>query len=88
MITADFTYARLIGDRKAMDALTERFDRVVVDQSRRLARWAELLRRLSARVSDTYVFANNHYAGFAPATIRDLVARISDANSPPTAQTP
>ncbi|MCA9317912.1 MAG: DUF72 domain-containing protein, partial [Planctomycetes bacterium] len=33
LITADFTYGRLIGDRKAIDALTDRFDKVVVDQN-------------------------------------------------------
>lgn len=88
VVTTDFTYARLIGDRKAMDALTDRFDHVVVDQSRRLARWAELLRRLAPRVRDTYVFANNHYAGFAPATIRSLIAAVRDRTDSDTAQTP
>jgi len=28
------------------------------------------------RVPEAYVYANNHYAGHGPATIRDLAARV------------
>jgi uncharacterized protein YecE (DUF72 family) len=76
LVTTDFVYARLIGDRKAVDAKTATFDRVVLDQSARLDRWARLLRGLLESVPEAYVYANNHYAGHGPATIRDLVARI------------
>ena len=76
LLTSDFVYARLIGDRKAIDAKTDRFDRVVVDQGPSLDRWAELLRETMPRVSETFVYANNHYAGHGPATVRDLVERI------------
>jgi len=72
-VTTDFLYARLIGDRKAVDERTKTFDRVVLDRSGSLGRWAELLHDLRQRVPRTYVFANNHYAGHGPATIRDLV---------------
>jgi uncharacterized protein YecE (DUF72 family) len=75
-VTADFTYARLIGDRKAVERLTSRLDHIVIDRSDRLDRWAALLRRLLPRVETAYVYANNHYAGFAPATIRELVRRL------------
>lgn len=76
VVTTDFAYARLIGDRKEVDALTTSFDRLVVDRSDRLARWAGLLRSIVPRVRDAWVFANNHYAGHAPATVRDLVRRL------------
>jgi uncharacterized protein YecE (DUF72 family) len=76
LVTADFTYARLIGDRKAVEGKTETFDRIVVDQSARLERWADLFQDLMPRVRDTFVYANNHYAGFGPATIRDLARRV------------
>lgn len=79
--TADFTYARLIGDRKRIDALTDSLDRVVLDQGARLERWARLLVRARERVPETYVYANNHYAGYAPATIDDLAARVAAALS-------
>ncbi len=76
LITADFSYARLIGDRKAVDKLTSTFDKIVVDHGERLDRWAELIRTHLERVSEVYVYANNHYAGHGPATVRDLVERI------------
>ncbi|HEY3359683.1 MAG TPA: DUF72 domain-containing protein [Polyangia bacterium] len=84
LVTTDFVYARLIGDRKAVDALTDRFDRVVIDQAARLARWAELLRALRDRVPRTLVYANNHYAGHGPATIRELERLVDPAIAPPS----
>jgi uncharacterized protein YecE (DUF72 family) len=87
IVTADFVYARLIGDRKKIDSLTETFDRVVLDQRPRLERWAELLRGLPADVREVFAFANNHYAGHGPATIRELAALIrgEDPPAPPAA---
>lgn len=74
--TADFTYARLIGDRKQVEDLTDTFDRVVVDQSARIDRWAEWLAAALPRTSETFAYANNHFAGHAPATIRELARAI------------
>ncbi len=79
IVTAEFAYARLIGDRKHIDSLTTTFDKIVVDQSESLATWAELLRETLERGHEVYTYANNHYAGFAPATIRDLAARVFDS---------
>ncbi len=62
--TTDFLYLRFVGDR----ALTK-FDRLQKDRREVTARWA---RRLSNewRIQPTgaFVFFNNHYAGFAPAS--------------------
>jgi len=81
LVTGDFLYARLIGDRKAVEARTQTFDQVVLDQSQRLAHWAELLKRLAPQVRETFAFANNHYAGYAIDTIRELIlARRSSAD--------
>jgi uncharacterized protein YecE (DUF72 family) len=82
LITTDFTYVRLIGDRKKIDALTKRFDRIVLDQTPSLERWAELLAGLVPRVRETYAYANNHYAGHAPETIRDLARRVEERLAP------
>lgn len=72
VVTTDFLYARLIGDRAAVDALTSSYAETVIDRSAEIARWADLLARLSERVATTFAFANNHYAGHAPATVREL----------------
>lgn len=82
ILTTDFVYARLIGDRKRVEALTQEFDRVVLDQRPRLERWAELLRGLPSDVREVYAFANNHYAGHGPATIRELAALMRGEQPP------
>lgn len=77
LVTTDFVYARLIGDRKKIDKLSgKRFDKLVFDQRPRLERWAEVLREVTADVPETYAFANNHYAGHGPATVAQLAALI------------
>ena len=72
LATTDFGYVRLIGNREVTEARTKVFDREYVDQSQGLVRWAAFLHQLAARLPVTYVFANNHYAGHAPATLRHL----------------
>lgn len=81
VVTADFAYCRLIGDRRAVEARTRTFDRLVLDRSGRVARMAELVRELLQRVPEVYAFANNHYAGHGPATIREL-ARLVRGEAP------
>ena len=78
LVTADFVYARLIGDRKATDALTKTFDALVLDRSEQLLRWADLLGSVRARVPEVFAYANNHYAGHGPATIRELARLLQD----------
>ena len=77
VVTTDFVYGRLIGDRKAVEERTKTFDKLVLDQGESLDRWATLLRTLLEEVPRAYVFANNHFAGHGPATIRDLAGRVA-----------
>lgn len=72
VVTSDFSYARLIGDRRATEKAAEAFDRVVLDKSESLRRWAQLLKSIAVRIPRVYAFSNNHYAGHAPDTIRTL----------------
>ena len=76
LVTTDFTYARLIGDRKAVDEKTKTFDKLVLDKSDSLEQWTALLQKMMEVVPNAYVFANNHFAGHGPATIRDLFERV------------
>jgi len=65
--TADFTYVRWMGPDRSI----EDFSRTQVDRSRELESWSEVLRSLVKRVM-VYGYANNHYAGHSPATVREL----------------
>jgi len=74
-ITADFTYVRWLGDRKAIEQLTKVWDKVIVDRSGELSEWVDVLGKVYKRNVQIYTYANNHYAGFGPATVemfRDL----------------
>jgi uncharacterized protein YecE (DUF72 family) len=69
----DFAYARLMGPTEF-----ERYDRVQVDRSESLDIWARLVGDVRTRVKDVYVSVSDDYAGFAPATANDLLARLGE----------
>ena len=70
--TADFSYIRWMGpNRDLVD-----YSRIQVDRSRELDAWASVLPRIAERVKTVYGYANNHFAGHSPQTIRDLQERL------------
>jgi len=71
-ITADFTYIRLLGDRKGIEQKTKIWDKVIVDRSKELMSWVNVCQRTVRRGVSTYVYVNNHYAGFAPAAVEQF----------------
>lgn len=70
-VTGPLAFVRLLGDREAIEKLTQTWDRVVIDRANDLVETAVVLKDLARRVP-VYAFVNNHYAGFAPATVREL----------------
>jgi uncharacterized protein YecE (DUF72 family) len=77
VVTGPFAYLRLLGDRAAVDALTPTLDHIVIDRSRQVADDAQAISILRQRVP-VVAFVNNHYAGYAPETARQLAA-LTDA---------
>jgi len=71
-VTADFAYVRLLGDRKGIEQKTKVWDKVIVDRSGELMNWVNVCQRTVRRGISTYVYVNNHYAGFAPATVEQF----------------
>jgi uncharacterized protein YecE (DUF72 family) len=69
--TGPLSYFRLIGNREAVEKLTTTFNRIVVDRSEELAECARSIEEMARRVP-VVVVTNNHYAGFAPETAREL----------------
>jgi uncharacterized protein YecE (DUF72 family) len=86
--TGPLSYFRLIGNREAVEKLTTTFDRIVIDKSEELAECARSIEEMGRRVP-VVVFANNHYAGFAPQTDRDLHRSLGvpELVPPPRART-
>lgn len=75
-LTADFTYIRFLGDRKAIEEKTKTWDKTIVGRKHELAEWAEIVRKVHARRIQIFAYANNHYAGHAPATVREFAALL------------
>jgi uncharacterized protein YecE (DUF72 family) len=73
VVTGPFAYVRLLGDREAVDALTPTLDHIVIDRGEQVAADAEAIGLLRKRVP-VVAFVNNHFAGYAPETARQLVA--------------
>lgn len=80
-VTADFSYIRLLGDRHGIEKRTKTWDRVVEDRADALERWGRVLGELVSMpgMRRVVAYANNHYAGHAPATVRELAARAGGA---------
>jgi uncharacterized protein YecE (DUF72 family) len=69
VVTADFSYIRWLGDRQAIEAITQKWDRLVVDRRQDAEMWVAVVRQLLTRNIAVYGFYNNHYAGHSPSSI-------------------
>ena len=74
-VTGPFAFVRLIGDRESIEKITTTWEKIVMDRSAELAESARVIVSLARRVP-VVVFANNHYAGHGPATVRALRALL------------
>ncbi len=72
LVTAPLVYIRLLGDRYGIERITKTWDKPILDRSRELAEWAEVVRGFVTLDVPVHVYANNHYAGHAPDTLRRL----------------
>jgi uncharacterized protein YecE (DUF72 family) len=72
LVTADFTYVRWLGNRKGIEEQTTTWGKTMIDRQADLRSWVVVLRRLveDKRVRKIFAFANNHYAGHAPTTVK------------------
>jgi uncharacterized protein YecE (DUF72 family) len=67
-----FSYARLLGDRNAIEGHTKTWDKVIVDRKTDLEKWLDYWKRIERYDDMSYIYLNNHYSGFAPATAETL----------------
>jgi uncharacterized protein YecE (DUF72 family) len=72
LVTADFSYVRWLGDRKGIEQRTKTWDKTVVDRKNDLKNWVDVFKSMVAnkKVLKIFAFANNHYGGHAPATVK------------------
>jgi uncharacterized protein YecE (DUF72 family) len=72
MITADFAYVRWLGDRHGIEKIAQTWDKEVVDRKDDLKNWVNVLKELvlNKQIRKIFAFANNHYAGHGPVTVK------------------
>jgi len=66
-VTSDIIYLRLVGDRK----ITE-FKETQRDQTETMETWKKALENVGSSVKERFVFFNNHFAGFGPASVNEF----------------
>ena len=72
LVTSDFAYVRWLGDRKGIEQVTTNWNKPIVDREPEIRHWVDFLNQmvLNKQLRTIFAFANNHYAGHAPDTIR------------------
>ncbi|MGH9879347.1 MAG: DUF72 domain-containing protein [Nitrososphaerales archaeon] len=68
-VTTDFVYLRFIGDRSIDE---KDFGKIQKDRLKEMEVWASRLKMSQKKISLAIVAANNHYAGFGPATANEF----------------
>jgi uncharacterized protein YecE (DUF72 family) len=68
-LTTDFIYLRLIGDRSIDE---KDFGTIQKDRIKEMEKWANILKEKKGSIKFGIVAANNHYAGFGPATANNF----------------
>lgn len=68
-ITGDFAYIRWLGDRKGIEEQTKTRGKVIVDRQSELREWVNVVYKINGQGVPVFGYANNQYAGHAPATV-------------------
>lgn len=89
VFTAPFTYVRFLGNRKQIEDAVRKarrenrrgrdWESLIFDRTEQVKRWIPPLLDLAKFNIPTYVYFNNHYAGFAPGSV-ELFGRLLAAS--------
>jgi uncharacterized protein YecE (DUF72 family) len=69
IVTSDFVYLRLIGDRRLAE---EQFGKIQIDRTEEIKNWANKMKDVRQNEKDVktaIVAANNHYGEYGPGTV-------------------
>ncbi len=74
-VTTDFTYIRWLGNRQ--DIPDDHYESVRIPRDRAIADWSDLIARYREQGVTIWGFANNHYQGHSPATVRAIMEKVA-----------
>ena len=93
IFTAPFVYIRFLGNHRAMDETVQRaraegkrrsdWESLLVDRTAQMQLWLPSIRDLASREVPTYVYFNNHYAGYAPGSVELFSKLWHQQDGPP-----
>jgi uncharacterized protein YecE (DUF72 family) len=69
IVTSDFVYLRLIGDRRLAE---DQFGKIRIDRTEEIRNWANKMKEVRQNEKDVKIgilAANNHYGGYGPGTV-------------------
>jgi uncharacterized protein YecE (DUF72 family) len=69
VVTSDFVYLRLIGDRRLAE---DQFGKIQIDRNEEIRNWANKMKEVKQNEKNVkigIVAANNHYGGYGPGTV-------------------
>jgi uncharacterized protein YecE (DUF72 family) len=79
VFTSSFVYVRFLGNHKLMDEAVKQareegkrkrdWESLIQDRTDQMKLWIPPLKELAAKKIPTYVYFNNHYAGYAPGSV-------------------
>jgi uncharacterized protein YecE (DUF72 family) len=75
ILTGPFVYIRWLGDRHGIERMTTTWNETVVDRRPDILRWIPHIQALLERPVPVLGYVNNHYAGYAPATV-ELIQQL------------
>lgn len=81
IVTAPFVYVRWLGDRYGIEKITKVWNQTVVDRAKDLDCWVPHVRTLIEKKIDVYGYVNNHYAGYAPENVDQLIEKLAQPES-------
>jgi len=76
-ITTDWTYVRWLGNRKAVERVTQTWDKTVVDRTAELGSWVDYCYQLQRVRRDSWAFARTFAAAFVVLRMDQLKQDVS-----------
>jgi uncharacterized protein YecE (DUF72 family) len=86
ILTGNFAYVRWLGDRYAIEKITEVFNESVIDRRADLERWVPLIKHILDAQKPLFGYFNNHYSGYAIADAELFIDVLQDAQRRETAE--